>query len=301
MKCATNSPASNASLNSAMIRKFSIIFIALWCLILPVAAAEPDEKPLRPVFAAYTLQAGTARLADTYITPLNYKGAHYALDYSRYQAMRFDPGRFTMRLHGNLSVDKTHSPAGNSTMWDAMLSLDWSMMRRWSVRPDLTLGIGGITGIEAGAIYNARNSNNPVSAKGAWIIGVTGFATYRITLWRLPVTLVYQPSLPVTGIFFAPQYGESYYEIYLGDRSGLVHGAWWGNRFQLDNLLTADLHFGSTALRLGYSGRILTSKVNHIITRRFTHALTIGVSGEWLSLNPRKGLSRTASIINALY
>lgn len=284
-----------------MISRLAILLLTLCPFILRAAAPESGEKPIRPVFAAYTAQFGSARVADTYLSPLGYQGTHYSLDYARYQAMRFSPERFTMRLHANLSVDKTHSPAGNSTMWDAMLTLDWSMMRRWSVRPDLTLAVGGITGIEAGALYNARNSNNPVSAHGAWILGVTGFASFRTHLWRLPVTLVYQPSLPVTGIFFSPQYGELYYEIYLGDRSGLVHGAWWGNRFQLDNLLTADLHFGSTSLRIGYSGRILTTGVNHLVTRRFTHALTLGVSGEWISVNPRRGISRTARIINALY
>ncbi|WP_438589419.1 hypothetical protein [Duncaniella dubosii] len=31
---------------------------------------------------------------------------------------------------------------------------------------------------------------------------------------------------------------------------GTRHAAWWGNYFKLDNQLTADLHLGSTNLRL---------------------------------------------------
>jgi hypothetical protein len=107
--------------------------------------------------------------------------------------------------------------------------------------------------------------------------------------------------LPVTGAFFSPDYGELYYEIYLGNHSGLAHAAWFGNYFRLDNLLTADLRLGSTNLRLGYRADVMSTKVNNIVTRRVTHSFVIGVSGEWLSL-PRSGrISDNAKIISALY
>ena len=262
---------------------------------LPVVATAQtvadDEPPLRPVFAAYTVEAGSAHLADTYLTPLKYDGWHAALDYNRYQAMKFSPERWTMQLHANLSVDRTDNPARNATMWSAMLTMEWGMMRRWrpiESLPSLTLALGGSTGIQAGCLYNDRNGNNPASAKGAWTLNLTGYAAYRMNIGRLPVTFMYQPTLPVTGIFFAPDYGELYYEIYLGNRKGLVHGAWWGNYFRLDNLLTADLHFGSTSLRVGYKANIFSSKINHTVTHIYDHALVIGISGEWLSYDPRR-------------
>lgn len=108
---------------------------------------------------------------------------------------------------------------------------------------------------------------------------------------------MYQPTLPVTGIFFAPDYGELYYEIYPAP-PGLVHGAWWGNYFRLDNLLTADLHLGATSLRIGYKGNLFSSKVNHTVTHIYEHALVIGISGEWLSYDPRRhrSSSRTKAV-----
>ncbi len=280
------------------------LILAAWCAVHASAQeTEADERPLRPVFAAYTLEAGSGHLADTYLTPLKYTGWHGALDYTRYQAMRFNPDDWTMRLHGNLSVERTDNPAGNATMWSAMLSLDWGMMRRFRPLPDLTLAVGGSTGIQGGCLYNDRNGNNPASAKGAWTVNLTGYAAYRLNLWRLPVTLMYQPTLPVTGIFFAPDYGELYYEIYLGNRQGLVHGAWWGNYFRLDNLVTADLHLGSTSLRIGYSGNIFSSKVNHTVTHIYTHSLVIGISGEWLSYDPRRHRRQSAEprIVSPIY
>lgn len=270
------------------LRHIAISLLTVMAATLAARAEEPDERPLRPVFAAYTLEAGSSHLADTYLTPLKYAGWHAALDYSRYQAMRFAPDEWVMRLHGNLSVDRADNPARNASMWNATLTLGWGMMRRFRPLPSLTLAAGGMTELRAGCLYNARNGNNPASAKGEWTLGLTGYAAWSMRVGRLPVTFMYQPVLPVTGIFFAPDYGELYYEIYLGNHNGLVHGAWWGNHFRLDNLVTADLHLGSTSLRIGYRGDIFSSKVNHTVTHIFTHALVIGVSGEWLSYDPRR-------------
>ncbi len=269
-----------------------------------ISGSTPEADPaiIRPVFAAYTAEFGSGHLADTYLSPIKYTGWHAGLDYQRYQAMRFDPEHWTMRLHFNLGLDKTNNPARNATMWSAMLNADWGMMRKFRpFTPDLTLAVGGSTGIEAGCLYNARNGNNPASAKAAWTVNLTGYASWRTKLWRQPVTLTYQPTLPVAGAFFAPDYGELYYEIYLGDHKGLAHAAWWGNYFKLDNQLTADLHLGSTNLRLGYHGAIFSSKINHVVTHIFTHAFTVGVSGEWISVNPRKGIPAKCRMINPLY
>lgn len=284
------------------------VFFSILLALSPALAAQTDSlraavpKPLRPVTSAYTIEAGSAHLCDTYLTPLRYKGVHLGFSYERLQAMRFNPEKWIMQLDLSLGLDKTDNPARNATMWNLELRARWGMMARFTTPlRGLRLAAGGSTGIEGGALYLDRNGNNPVSAKAAWTVNLTGMALYNMRLGRLPVTLRYQATLPCAGIFFSPDYGELYYEIYLGDTSGLAHGAWWGNRFVLDNLLTADLRLGATSLRLGYSGRIMSSKVNHIVTRRFTHAFTIGIAGEWLSLSPRRGVAPEARIISAYY
>ena len=280
------------------------LFIVIICLIMNVALwASEDDKTLRPVAAAYTLEVGSSHLSDTYLTPLKYGGQSFALGYERMQAMRFSPERWVMQLTGRLELNRALNPAHNATMWDLGLELQWGMMRRWSVDgvSGLQLYAGGATTLDVGALYLSRNGNNPVSAKAAWTVGLTGAAVYNFKISRLPVCLRYQPVLPVTGAFFSPDYGELYYEIYLGNRDNLAHAAWFGNYFRLNNLLTADLRLGSTNLRLGYRGDILSTKENNIVTRRITHTLIIGVSGESLSL-PRSGrISSNAKIISSVY
>lgn len=267
------------------------------------AQTSDGETVLRPVASAYTIEIGSAHLRDTYLTPLKYEGQNFALGYERFQAMGFDPERWVMRLNGRLSLGHTENPGRNATMWDLDFEVGWAMMRR--VRVSQVAGLqlmgGGHTGVDLGALYLARNGNNPVSAKASWTIGATGAAVYNFKIRRLPVTLRYQATLPITGVFFSPDYGELYYEIYLGNHKGLTHGAWWGNYFRLDQLLTADLRFGATGLRLGYHFDFLSTKVNNIVTRRATHSLSVGISGEWLSVGRDGRLPAKARIISSIY
>ncbi len=274
-------------------------------LILTVMAAigARAQRVERPVTSAWTIGIGQARIADTYLTPLRYVGTTYSIDYERFQAMRFNPRRWIMRLDINAAYNEARNPARNAVIRNPALRASWAMMWRTDIPAvsGLRIAAGGETGIDLGISYLARNGNNPVSARAAWTAGVTGMALYNLRIGRLPMTLRYQISLPLAGMFFSPAYGELYYEIALGNRSGLIHAAWPGNRFAMDNTVTADLRFGATALRIGYAGHILSGKVSNIVTRTLLHAVTIGVAGEWMSLSPSRRPSPEVTTIQAYY
>lgn len=281
----------------------SLAILAAAALTFNSAVRAQNHEKLRPVTAVYTLEVGSSHLCDTYMTPLKYSGWQAALNYERWQAMRFDPENWVMNLGGRLTLDHDLNPARNATIWGLDLRLDWAMMRRFTIPsvPCLTLAAGGQTTLNGGVLYLNRNSNNPASAKAAWTVGITAQATYRIVLGRLPVVLGYRPSLPLAGCFFSPDYDELYYEIYLGNHSGLAHVAWPGDYFRLDQLLSADLRFGATAIRLGYRCNILSTKASNIVSRQISHCLTLGISGEWLSLGRNGKFSDDARIISAYY
>lgn len=287
-----------------MKRLFNTIALALATI---VAAAQSDStvvEPLRPVTSAYSLEFGSSHLTDTYLTPLNYDGSTAAMSYERLQATRFNPEGSIMQLRGRLALDRDQNPARNATMWGLDLNVDWGVLWRLkSLRLPQGLAISGgfNTGLDIGALYLARNGNNPVTAKAAWTVGISAMAVYNFRLGALPLTLRYQPSMPLTGVFFSPDYGELYYEIYLGNRSGLVHCAWPGNYFWLDNLLTLDLRFKGATLRLGYHNEVFSGKVNNIVSGHTVHSFVIGLANEWISLSPRRKLSDDTKIISAIY
>ena len=161
--------------------------------------------------------------------------------------------------------------------------------------------LGGNTQLRGGALYNANNSNNVASARIHWNVGLSGQAIYNTHIKRLPITLRYQASMPVAGVFFAPDYDEAYYEIYLGNHSNLAHFGWWGNRFDLDHMLSADLHLGSAIVRIGYRNRISTSWINHISTRDIAHYIVIGFGGEFLSVSHKHKTKLNNNIISSMY
>lgn len=280
-----------------------IIISLLWTVVATLGyAAETDSvEVIRPVQSAYMLEAGASHLADTYLSPLKFSGWHAGFSYERMQAMKFDPERWVMQMRFGFQADRAQTMRKSSDLWYWGVNFSWGMMRRWQMPYNITVGVGGSALLDAGCVYAARNGNNPASAKASLTVGATGYAAWNGKVGRLPITVRYQPTLPVTGVFFAPDYGELYYEIYLGNHRGLAHAAWWGNYFRLDNLLTADLHFGSTSLRVGYRADILSTRINHITTHIINHGAVLGISGEWISLNPRKVISRHAKVISATY
>jgi len=275
---------------TSVLRILATAVIAFFPYLFAPAQISADSIPLRPVKSSYMLEFGSARLADTYLTPLNYDGWHAGFFYDRMQAMKFSPEKWTMRLSVGLGFDRTQNPARNASMLNLAIDASWGMLRKFNnaFTPGLTLAAGPQAGISAGCLYLSRNGNNPASAKAAITFNATALAAYKMKIRRVPVTFSYQPSLACLGVFFSPDYGQLYYQIYLGERSGLAHFAWWGNYFALDNRVDADIHLGATTLRLGYHGNLLSTKVNNLVTNAFTHSFSIGVTLDWIALRPGK-------------
>lgn len=278
----------------------SVLLVSLLC-IAGAAAGERSDSILRPVLSAYGIEAGTAHIAQTYVSPLRNSGAALALNYERMQAMRHNPRRYVMRLDiGIAGASASNVPAHNKRLWNVGLHARWGMYRRYDTGAWSLYG-GAYAGIEGGVQYVPANGNNPVAANAAATIGVSAMAAWHSTLLRRPLTLHWRGLMPLTGAFFAPQYGELYYEIYLGNHSGLARCAWPGNYFQLDNFVGGDLRLGGTALRLGYSLKLKSTKASDIVGRNISHMAVVGVVSEWISLSPGRRPAADAKIISALY
>lgn len=275
----------------------------LLSLVAMAATAQDTVDAVRPVLSMFTLDAGSASLLDTYLSPITYHGSNFRLGYEHFQATGFRPLTWTRQLEAGIDYNYVKNPAGNHDRHALMGEFRWAMMHRWQpvLTERLQLMAGPMTQFRGGIIYAPINSNNVVSVKLHWAVGLQLMTVYNTSLLGRQLSVRYQASLPVVGAFFSPDYDEAYYEIYLGNHEGLAHVGWWGNRFDLANYVTADWRLGGTILRLGYRGRIETSWVNRINTHIFTHSLVLGIGGEFLSLSPSKRLSRQARIVSSQY
>lgn len=281
--------------------RHAITLLAVSAVASTACASSADSvRTVRPVYSVYALEAGSAHLVETYLSPLHYDGWSLALSHTRAQAMKFEPEHWFMELGGRLAVDRTlNRPARNVAEWRLNLALQWDMMRRWRIPSGFSLYAGGFVRLDAGVFYLARNSNNPAAAKASLTIGPRVGAGYSLRLGKVPVSLRYMVDMPLTGIFFSPAYGELYYEIYIGNHSGLVRAAWPGNFFRLDNTLTADFRFGNTMLRVGYAPRIFSSRTSDIVTRIVSHSFIFGIAQEWISVSSEGPSEAESRIISA--
>ncbi len=286
------------------LRIISALLTAVSILTARAHDSVPAPEVMRPSVSAFTIEVGSASILDTYLTPIRYHGVNTRIAYEGLRAMGFNPERWIMQGAAAVEYANVQNPAGNHTMHSLMIDAKWGMMYRWRdvLTPGLTLHLGGAPQLRGGVIYNAYNSNNPVSAKIRASLCLTAMATYHTKLCRLPITLRYQATLPAIGAFFSLDYGEAFYELYLGNTSGIVNVGWWGNRFDMENLITADLHLGSTVLRLGYRNLIENSWVHNLNTQICTHGFVVGFTSEWLTLSPRrKPLPKNVRLISPIY
>ena len=245
-----------------------------------VGYAEPIANRCKTRTTAVSIGLGSAHRADTYLTPLHYDGLGLQADFEHFQEIN-NKNNLVWALNFGLDFDRTLNAVRNSTMLGAQFEGRWSLF--WRTRPSYfgTIywqgGIGGATTIDAGALYLRRNGNNPVAANASWTLDLAGYGAAFFTIGDMPVNAQYRATLPIGGAMFAPDYGQLYYEIYLGDRKGLFTGAYWGRYFRLDQSITFDLKLGKHWLRVGYGVDIVSTKVHDIVSRRVNHNFILGI------------------------
>ena len=280
-------------------KKLIYIFL-LFALPLAAAAQASETKPICPVFTAVEFEAGGARLIDTYLAPWSYSGWDVALQVELMQAMKLDNYNWVWQQRIGLNFGLTQlsiSGAGRTLLGGA--DYNFAMMHRSSLPiKGLQLYYGGNVSLLGECIYNYHSGNNPVNVKADISLGLTGMAVYNFAWGRVPFTIRYQLTLPVIGAFAQPEYAESYYEVGLGNYHNFIHCGTWGNRFDIDNRITIDMHMGNWALRLGYHNRINTTNVNNNRYQLVMHNCSVGFAGDLSNLDFKKS---NRPVVRALY
>lgn len=223
------------------------------------------------------LSAGHHTARCTYLSPLTYTGPGYGLSYEwRHAAWREET--VGMQAAADINYGYLLSPAKNSRMYDLDLRLQWGVERLWNTGSGFRFSAGGVAGVDGGVMYLPRNGNNPAQALMWAGIGATLRAEYdRLRLCGRPLRISGLIEVPSLGCFFCPAYGETYYEIYVGNHSGLAHFGWWGNRPQVLGRLRADWQLGKNALTLGFGYRYQGVECNGISTRQAQCSAIVGI------------------------
>ena len=257
-----------------MRNKLSIL-ITLFLISATLSAQSLDASRFEE--RAFSIGGGITNLLDTYLSPLKYEGAHAMIMSERFSQTKAESGRWFSQSLFALHADYTLVAQGRGMMVGGMADYTYSYYYRplHTQRWNLYAGAQGQGRI--GGIYNLRNSNNPAQLKLGINIAASAMASYRLRLRNTPMSLRLQADMPLLGLAFAPDYRQSYYEIfYLGNSEGCVHATSPFNNLSLRSRVCYDVEFRPCTLRLTLMEDLYHWQLGGQQYRMFTHSVMIG-------------------------
>ncbi len=232
---------------------------------------------------------GKVYLSDSYLSPLTYSGIGMTLLHDRLRRTPHLSGRMLLQQQFQIQVGITENPTASASEYYGDISYYLTGFYPLLQTSRFKLLGGGGWDASLGGIYNVRNSNNPGSLKVSTNLNASVMALYNFR-WA---TLRWQLSTPFVGMFFSPEYGHSYYEIFtLGNNKGTVHPGSFHNQLSLRNFFTVDVPLRKVTLRAGYLGDYYQSHVNELTTKIVIHQFMLGLAFESLNFGGRSAGNR---------
>ena len=257
--------------------KIKFLLLAL----LPYAAAmsQPQPNDSQKVITRSTMVGiGATNILDTYLSEEHFKGGGISF-LATVERQRQD-SRWTTLMEHEANISSCDSRNTQQEL-EAAYNFYWGKLYRWDLLDgQLSLQAGGLLNTSLGVIYNTSNGNNPAQARAHLNLMPTGVATYRFQLFNKQMVARYELSLPLAGLMFSPNYGQSYYEIFNRGNydhnivpTTFVSAPEWRQLLTLDAAITRRI-----TLRIGYLGNIQQSHVNNLRQHVWTHRFLIGLT-----------------------
>lgn len=262
---------------SVPLRLCVLILIVLTCLPTRIQAQD-SLQATRHVMRSVMIGAGHNNTFETYLSPLEYEGPEVRFAYETMRMTRLMDGNVSAQNLFQLHASYTENISQTNHTYGGLVN--WSYALHYQFRPAKGLKIlfGPMLDLNAGVVYNRRNSNNPAQAKAYGGLGASGMLIYRFRIKNYPLTVRWQANLPLLGVMFSPEFGESYYEIFsLGNGGRNAVFTSLHNNPSLRQLLTLDFPVGNTVMRVGYVCDLQQAKVNNLKSHTYSHDFMIGV------------------------
>ena len=227
------------------------------------------------------LGLGPTKVLDTYLTPEHYSGTGYTYLYIRDNA-RTDTllKRWSTTIEQELDFSSTKDRSGSSSDIEGTYNL--YVARYYNLRPisNLRLQLGGASSTCMGFIYDLTSSNNPAQARAAINIMPAATAAYDFNIGRQSFTARYELQVPLIGVMFSPNYGQSYYEIFTrGNYDHNIVPVTFISAPNFRQIASVDWHYSKRwALRLAYLGNYQQSQVNNLKQHVYAHRFLIGLT-----------------------
>lgn len=221
--------------------------------------------------------AGKANVLDTYLSPLEYTGPELSLLHRAERKARWGKGRVTAFGIYTGHAAYLASPTDDGKEWDAEITAAGGWLYNWRPGSRWRIAAGGSAELSTGFTYNTRGSNNPAQGRLGLSIAASALAEYTFPLFGGTAAARIQADAPLAGVQFAPEYGQSYYEIFsLGHHSGVVHFTHPANAPTARLLATLEMKVAGGRLVTGYLADVRQSRLSDLKRHAWRNCFMIG-------------------------
>ncbi|MDR1561892.1 MAG: DUF3316 domain-containing protein [Dysgonamonadaceae bacterium] len=260
------------------------------CLLLITVSisASAHDPPARLTYESMMAGIGTSSIYDTYLSPLQYGGINLSLTSELMKTLSIAGGKVISQQQIDISFRQAGNRTATAVSRAGMLQYNYGLFYRFKPYRRLRLYLGAQPEILLGFIHNNRNTNNPVTGKFHAGINLSAITSVIIPVETCPIRFSLQVSAPMTGIMYSPEYGQSYYEIGIGDNNNLIYFSTPQNYINLKGMITIEVPAGNTTFRFGYLHSLYQTKINSLQTQIRTNTFYVGLSKNILMVPGRK-------------
>lgn len=242
----------------------------------------------RQVERAILLGIGHSSQLDTYLSPMEYGGPQLSFLTVRQRMTGLAGGRVSFQSLVQGAFSRTENPAATADELAGRIGYDAGWHYVWRPVGGLSVRGGALVGADVGFLYNTRNGNNPAQARASADLSLSAAGSWTFRLRRLPMQVLYQADLPVLGCMFSPRYGQSYYEIYQGERDHNVRFTSPANALSLRQMLGFDFCFRRITLRVGYLSDVRQNHLNGIKAHDISRSFMLGYVRHFQTLKRKR-------------
>ncbi|MDR2140033.1 MAG: DUF3316 domain-containing protein [Tannerella sp.] len=273
-------------------KKTTILLAGLgWWLSGSLAAQTGEGDAPYSVNEGTMIGIGQYNLASSYVSPPGEENVSYTGIGLRTlnERMKLVSPHFSLQQILHIDLSMTKNSGATISALSGIIDYSYGYHYRFCPAEHLKLLVGPSLRGMCGFIYNTQSANNSTAINMDMDLNLSAAALYTLYLRDYPLTLRYQADLSSAGILFAPDYGQSYYEIFgLGNMGDVVRFSSFHNKLAIRNYLTLDIPVWKFTIRTGYMNNLYSTDINKVRTHHFSHSFMIGLVKEFVSFKGKE-------------